>query len=245
MRKPAVAYLRVSSERQGKSGLGLDAQRQAVERFAAEHGFAIVETYAEVETGKGADALDRRPQLAAALRRAKAERCPVIVAKLDRLSRDVAFISGLMAQRVPFIVAELGPDVDPFMLHVYAALAEKERAMISVRTRDALAAAKARGVRLGNRTNLDEATRRSAEVRSAAADRHAANVLPIIDEIRRGGAASLRQVAAALTARGVRTPRGGAWTAAAVKNVLARQESPARAVPDVRPPPVSAEGVAT
>ena len=245
MRKPAVAYLRVSSEQQGKSGLGLDAQRQAVERFAAEHGFAIVETYAEVETGKGADALDRRPQLAAALRRAKAERCPVIVAKLDRLSRDVAFVSGLMAQRVPFIVAELGPDVDPFMLHVYAALAEKERAMISVRTRDALAAAKARGVRLGNRTNLDEATRRSAEVRSAAADRHAANVLPIIDEIRRGGAASLRQVAAALTARGVRTPRGGAWTAAAVKNVLERQKSPARAVPDVRPPPVSAEGVAT
>src|SRR5690242_21496830 len=104
----------------------------------------------------------------------------------SRLSRDVASVSGLMAQRVPFIVAELGPDVDPFMLHVYAALAEKERAMISARTRDALAAAKARGVRLGNRTNLAEATRRSAAVRAAAADRHAANVLPIIDEIRRG-----------------------------------------------------------
>ena len=162
MTKPAVAYLRVSSEQQGRSGLGLEAQRQAVERFAAEHGFAVVETYTEVETGKGSDALDRRPQLAAALRRAKAERCPVVVAKLDRLSRDVAFVSGLMAQRVPFIVAELGPDVDPFMLHVYAALAEKERAMISARTRDALAAAKARGVRLGNRTNLAEATRRSA-----------------------------------------------------------------------------------
>src|SRR4051794_30371565 len=121
MRKPAVAYLRVSSEQQGRSGLGLDAQRAAVERFAAEHGFTIVETYTEVETGKGSDALERRPQLAAALKRAKAERCPVVVAKLDRLSRDVAFVSGLMAQRVPFIVAELGPDVDPFMLHVYAA----------------------------------------------------------------------------------------------------------------------------
>src|SRR3954452_925510 len=157
MTRPAVAYLRVSSEQQGRSGLGLDAQRQAVGRFAAEHGFSIVETYAEIETGKGGDALDRRPQLAAALKRAKAERCPVVVAKLDRLSRDVAFVSGLMAQRVSFIVADLGPDVDPFFLHIYAALAEKERSLISARTRDALAAAKARGVRLGNRSNLEAA----------------------------------------------------------------------------------------
>ena len=227
MRKPAVAYLRVSSEQQGKSGLGIEAQRQAVERFAVEHGFTLVAEFVEVETGKGADALDRRPQLAAALKRARAERCPVLVAKLDRLSRDVAFVSGLMVQRVPFIVAELGPDVDPFMLHVYAALAEKERAMISARTKDALAAAKARGVRLGNRTNLGEATRRSAAVRSAAADRHAANVLPVIEEVRRGGATSLRRVAAALTARGVPTPRGGEWMAAAVKNVLDRQATAA------------------
>src|SRR3954452_4489447 len=223
MHKPAVAYLRVSSEQQGRSGLGLDAQRQAGERFVAEHGFTLVETYTEVETGKGGDALDRRPLLAAALKRARAERCPVVVAKLDRLSRDVAFVSGLMAQRVPFVVAELGPDVDPFIRHVYAALAEKERAMISARTKDALAAAKARGIRLGNRTNLGEATRRSAAVRSARADRHAANVLPVIEEVRRGGATSLRRVAAALTPRGVRTPRGGAWTAAAVKSVLDRQ----------------------
>jgi DNA invertase Pin-like site-specific DNA recombinase len=105
----AVAYLRVSTEKQGKSGLGLDAQRGAVGRFAAEHGFELVAEHVEVETGKGSDALERRPQLAAALKRAKAERCPVVVAKLDRLSRDVAFISGLMAQRVPFVVAELGP----------------------------------------------------------------------------------------------------------------------------------------
>src|SRR3954451_24626266 len=90
--QPIVSYLRVSSEQQGKSGLGLEAQRTAVERFAAEHGFAIVETYAEVETGKGSDALDRRPQLAAALKQAKGLHCPVLVAKLDRLSRDVAFI---------------------------------------------------------------------------------------------------------------------------------------------------------
>src|SRR3954447_13539111 len=154
----AVAYLRVSTEKQGKSGLGLDAQRGGVDGFRGDHGFEPVAEFVEVETGKGNDALDRRPQLAAALKRAKAEKCPVVVAKLDRLSRDVAFISGLMAQRVPFVVAELGPEVDPFMLHVYAALAEKERALISARTRDALAAAKARGVKLGNRTNLAEAT---------------------------------------------------------------------------------------
>src|SRR3954469_1583145 len=167
----AIGYLRVSSAQQGRSGLGIEAQRAAVERFAAEHGYEVVAEHVEVETGKGCDALDRRPQLAAALKRAKAEKCPVIVAKLDRLSRDVAFISGLIAQQVAFIVAELGPDVDPFLLHIYAALAEKERALISARTKDALAAAKARGVRLGNRTNLAEATRRSAAVRSARADR--------------------------------------------------------------------------
>jgi DNA invertase Pin-like site-specific DNA recombinase len=153
----AVTYLRVSSTQQGKSGLGIEAQRGAVERFAAEHGYEIAAEFVEVETGKGSDALDRRPQLAAALKRAKAERCPVIVAKLDRLSRDVAFISGLMAQRVAFIVAELGPDVDPFFLHIYAALAEKERSLIAARTRDALAAAKTRGVKLGNPKNLDAA----------------------------------------------------------------------------------------
>src|SRR3954452_4096108 len=141
---PIVAYLRVSSTAQGKSGLGIEAQRAAVGRFAAEHGFAIVAEHVEVETGKGSDALERRPQLGAALRKAKGLRCPILVAKLDRLSRDVALLSRLMAQRVPFIVAELGPDVDPFMLHVYAALAEKERAMISTRTKDALAAARTR-----------------------------------------------------------------------------------------------------
>src|SRR3954451_10690349 len=224
MRKPAVAYLRVSGEQQGRSGLGLDAQRAAVERFAAEHGFTIVETYTEVETGKGSDALERRPQLAAALRRAKAERCPVVVAKLDRLSRDVAFVSGLMVQRVPFIVAELGVDTDPFLLHIYAALAEKERALISARTKDALTAAKARGVRLGNRTNLDAAGEAGRAALAQRADQHAANILPIIDEVKRQGAKSLREIAAQLTTRGGRTARGGAWTATAVSNVLTRRE---------------------
>lgn len=141
-----IGYIRVSSAQQGKSGLGIEAQRETLAHFAAAEGFTLVREFIEVETGKGADALERRPQLAAALAEARRAKCPVVVAKLDRLSRDVHFISGLMAHRVQFIVAELGPDVDPFILHLYAALAEKERSMIATRTRDALAAAKARGV---------------------------------------------------------------------------------------------------
>ena len=129
--RPIVAYYRVSTERQGRSGLGLEAQAERCAAFAAQNGFAVAGAFTEVETGKGSDALDRRPQLAAALAAAKRLRCAVLVAKLDRLSRDVHFIAGLMAQRVPFLAAELGPDVDPFMLHVYAALAEKERRMVS------------------------------------------------------------------------------------------------------------------
>jgi len=138
--KTAIAYTRVSTAQQGKSGLGLEAQQAAVARFAEAEGFDLVQTFQEVETGKGADALNRRPQLAAALKAAKKIKSPIIVAKLDRLSRDVHFISGLMTHKTPFIVAELGADADPFMLHLYAALAEKERAMISRRTKDALAA---------------------------------------------------------------------------------------------------------
>src|SRR5919206_4792537 len=196
--KAAVTYIRVSSEQQGRSGLGIEAQKAAIARFTADHGFTIAAEFVEVETGKGSDALERRPQLAAALKRAKSEKCPVIVAKLDRLSRDVAFIANLMTQRVPFIVSELGPDVDPFFLHIYAALAEKERSLISARTRDALAAAKGRGVQLGNRKNLDAAGEAGRASLAQRADQHAANILPIIDDIRRQGAGSLREIAAAL-----------------------------------------------
>ncbi|WP_435053811.1 recombinase family protein [Mesorhizobium australicum] len=117
----------------------MEAQRAAVAHFAEAEGIGIIQEFTEVETGKGSDALDRRPQLAAALALARQAKCPVIVAKLDRLSRDVAFIAGLMVQRVPFIVAELGADADPFMLHLYTALAEKERRLISERTNAALA----------------------------------------------------------------------------------------------------------
>src|ERR1700747_1356413 len=123
--KQIVGYVRVSTSQQGRSGLGIEAQHAALARVASGEGFEIVAEFVEVETGKGSDALDRRPQLAAALSKARASRCPVAVAKLDRLSRDVHFISGLMAHRVPFRVADLGPEVDPFVLHLYAALAEK------------------------------------------------------------------------------------------------------------------------
>ena len=148
---PIVAYYRVSTAAQGRSGLGLEAQRAAVAAFAKAEGFEIVAEFTEVETGKGADALERRPQLKAALKAAKKAKCEVAVAKFDRLTRDVAFIAGLMAQRVPFIVCALGRNVDPFTLHIYAALAEQERRMISQRTIAGLQAAKARGRKLGTR----------------------------------------------------------------------------------------------
>jgi DNA invertase Pin-like site-specific DNA recombinase len=115
----------VSTARQGRCGLGLDAQREAVLAFAQREGIEVSESFTDVETGKGADALDRRPQLAAALKAARKRRCPVIVAKLDRLSRDVHFISGLMVERVEFVVAELGRQANPFILHLFAALAER------------------------------------------------------------------------------------------------------------------------
>ena len=147
----AVAYYRVSRPSQGRSGLGIEAQKEAIRRFAEVEGIEIIAERTEVETGKGADALDRRPELADALAAARRAKCPVLVAKLDRLSRDVHFISGLMAHHVPFVVAELGPDVDPFILHLYASLAQKERELISQRTREALARKKAQGARLARR----------------------------------------------------------------------------------------------
>src|SRR5436305_4908911 len=166
----AVAYYRVSTRQQQRSGLGIEAQRAAVERFAETENLRIIAEYVEAETGKGADALDRRPQLAAALAAARSAKGCVLVSKLDRLSRDVAFVAGLMAQRVPFIVAELGRDADPFMLHLYAALAEKERRLISERTKAALAIPKAQGSKLGNPTKIREAGRLGRTTAVAAAD---------------------------------------------------------------------------
>jgi DNA invertase Pin-like site-specific DNA recombinase len=210
--KTAIAYIRVSTAQQGKSGLGMAAQQAALARFAETEGYSLLETFTEVETGKGADALDRRPQLAAALQMAKRHDAPVVVAKLDRLSRDVHFISGLMQYRTPFIVAELGADCDPFMLHIYAALAEKERRLISRRTKDALAIRKAQGkpqggLNAGGIKNRDEALERAEQLR------------PVLAEL---AGKSARAVALELNARGIATPAGGKWHAVTVARVLSR-----------------------
>ena len=221
MAKPLVAYFRVSTREQGRSGLGIEAQRASVARFAEAEGFEIVAEFVEVETGKGSDALDRRPELAKALAKSRALKCPVVVAKLDRLSRDVHFISGLMAQRVAFIVAELGADADPFMLHLFAALAEKERKVISERTKAALGAAKARGQTLGN-PRLEEARAVANAALVAGADAFAETVAPAIRAAQAAGAKTLREIAAALDGRGIATARGGKWDAKTVSNVLKR-----------------------
>src|SRR6187200_195686 len=183
----AVAYYRVSTRQQQRSGLGIEAQRATVARFADAENLRIIAEYVEAETGKGADALDRRPQLAAALAQAKAAKCCVLVSKLDRLSRDVAFVAGLMAQRVPFIVAELGRDADPFMLHLYAALAEKERRLISERTKAALAVRRATGARLGNPTNIREAGESGRTSLIKAADERARGLLSVLRTVRAEG----------------------------------------------------------
>ena len=207
-----IAYYRVSTDGQGKSGLGLAAQRDAVTRFAASEGLEIAGEFIEVETGKGADALEKRPPLAAALRKAKQLGAHIAVSKLDRLSRDVHFISGLMSKRVPFIVAQLGRNVDPFMLHIYAALAEKERAMISERTKDAFAKAKQRGVKLGN-PNLGKMVTDATVARDAI-------LRPILQEM---WEMPLRDIAAELTARNIPTPRGGdVWSPMSVMRAMKR-----------------------
>jgi DNA invertase Pin-like site-specific DNA recombinase len=167
------------------------------------------------------DALDRTPQLAAAWAAAKSAKCSVLVSKLDRLSRGVAFVAGLMAQRVPFIVAELGRDADPFMMHLYAALAEKERRLISERTKAALAAKKAGGASLGNPRNITEAGDLGRSVQTAAADEFVAGLLPIIQAIRNIGALTLRDMTEGLNQRGIRSARGGRWYMSSV-NLLAR-----------------------
>jgi DNA invertase Pin-like site-specific DNA recombinase len=217
--KNTIVYFRVSTKHQQRSGLGIEAQRAAVKRFAEAEGMQILAEYVEIETGKGEDALDRRPTLAAALAAAKKAKCSVLVSKLDRLSRDVVFVSGLI---VPFIVAELGRDADPFMLHLHAALAEKERRLISERTKAALAAKKQRGEALGNPTNIAEAGQAGRAVQTAEAKRFAANLLPIIRSIQSTGPIGMVSIAKLLNERGVRTARGGQWHVSSVANLLAR-----------------------
>ena len=237
----AIVYCRVSTRKQS---LGIDAQRSAVAHFCKVEGIEILAEYIEHETGKGSDALERRPELKSALDAAREAKCPIIVAKLDRLSRDVHFVSGLMAQRVPLIVAELGADADPFMLHLYAALAEKERLLISQRTKAALAVVNKsiadRGSwvsrrsgktinRLGN-PNVSEASAKGQAAVMAAADKFAANVLPVIASIRASGVTSFERIAEALNARGIRTARGGRWHITTVARIT-RRNKPSEPLP--------------
>jgi DNA invertase Pin-like site-specific DNA recombinase len=214
-----VSYLRVSTDKQGKSGLGLEAQRKAVEDFLNGGRWTLADEFVEVESGKRSD----RPKLALALAACKRLKARLIVAKLDRLSRNLHFISGLMESGVDFVAADM-PFANRLTVHILAAVAEHEREMISGRTKAALAAAKARGVKLGG-PKLDQARLAGAAGNRKAADRFAANVKPIIAQIRSSGVTSLRKVAAVLTARGVPTARGGTWNPAQVANVMRRQGS--------------------
>ncbi|QOG21365.1 recombinase family protein [Bradyrhizobium sp. SEMIA] len=207
-----VAYYRVSTGKQGRSGLGLEAQQAAVHRFAQAEGLEIVAEYIETESGKGHDALERRPQLAAALEQARktGQNVPVVVSKLCRLGRDVHFISGLMAHRVPFLVTEM-PDADPFMLHIRAALVEEERRRIASNTKAALAACKERGVKLG--------APNAGQNKSAAAAAFAEEMREIIEPLL---SQSSRQIAAVLNGRGITTSEGGQWQSAQVIRLVNR-----------------------
>ena len=228
MPKPIVAYLRVSTREQGRSGLGIDAQRAAVARFAEAEAFEIVAEHVEIETGKGSD--DARSPPPTARRKGRA---PVVVAKLDRLRRGVAFVSRLMVEKVPFISAELGSDTDPFIPHLFAALAEKERAVISARTKAALVGAAKRVAitgqkkrpdlkRLGN-PSLDDARAAAVAASKVVADANAKRLELVLREVQAAGARSLRQIATMFDARSVATVTGaGRWSPQAVANLKRR-----------------------
>jgi DNA invertase Pin-like site-specific DNA recombinase len=220
-----VSYYRVSTAQQGASGLGLEAQRQAVSRHVAGAGGAIVAEFQEIESGKKND----RPEIAAALAACRLSRAVLVIAKLDRLARNVHFISSLMESGVDFIACD-NPHATRLTIHILAAVAEHEREMISARTKAALAAAKARGVKLGN-PNLRPGDRRAARsaraARTSHANAHAADVMPYIAAARKAGCASLSDLARALTARGIETPAGVlGWNTTQVRRVLARAEQP-------------------
>lgn len=213
-----VTYYRVSTQRQGRSGLGLEAQRTAVRAYLEAHGGKELATFTEVESGKRND----RPQLDAAKRRCRQTRATLLVAKLDRLSRNAAFLLSLKGAGVRFVAADM-PDMNETVVGVLAVIAQHEREAISERTKAALAAAKARGIRLGN-PRLRAGTRHSAAVASAAnaerARTRAAELRDVIEEARAAGRKSLRAIAAYLDGLGITTARGSAWTAVAVQRVL-------------------------
>lgn len=220
-----VAYERVSTLRQGRSGLGLEAQRRAIDDFAASRGAVVIGRYTEVESG-GRDA---RPDLARALNLAKLTGATLVIAKLDRLSRNAAFLLTLRDSGVQFLAVDM-PEANDLTVGIMALVAQQERGAISRRTKEALAAAKARGVKLGN-PNGAAALRRAGkggealrEVVATNADEFAASLQPVVADLRTKGCGSLRQIADALNERGIRTRRDGRWHVSNVRNLLARFE---------------------
>lgn len=218
-----VAYHRVSTARQGASRLGLEAQQKAISDFARNRKADVVGSFTEVESGKNND----RPELTKALHLAKVTGATLLIAKLDRLSRNAAFLLTLRDSGVRFVAADM-PDANDLTVGIMALVAQQEREAISKRTREALAAAKARGVRLGN-PNGAAALRRSGkgnragvEAIKAKADQHASNLGPVVEELRLHGKTSLGAIADALNEKGMLTPRGGRWHRSSVKNLLAR-----------------------
>jgi DNA invertase Pin-like site-specific DNA recombinase len=213
-----VAYYRVSTARQGRSGLGLEAQRVAVQEHLG--GGRLLQDFTEIESGKRSD----RPQLLRALAACRLHRATLVIAKLDRLARNVAFISNLMEAGVDFIAADM-PQANRLTVHVLAAIAEHEAAAISQRTKVALARAKARGTRLGgDRGNLPRVAKAGAKAsaasRKATAAARARDLAATVNDLRRGGAASLREIAEGLNEREITAPRGGPWQAGQVARVL-------------------------
>ncbi len=215
-----VAYFRVSTDKQGKSGLGLDAQRAAVDNFLQSRDKELIAEFTEIESGKK----DDRPSLANALTTCRIHNATLVVAKLDRLARNVSFISRLMDSGVDFIATDM-PEANRLTIHIIAAMAEYEREQISNRTKAALKAAKARGVKLGNPHNATKEGRKkgiqaSREARTKKARAKAADLMPIIENIRESGIMSTTGIARILNERGVPTARGGKWQAVQVKRVL-------------------------
>jgi len=216
-----VAYYRVSTARQGRSGLGLEAQQSAVRQYLNGGNWEMVAEFTEIESGKRHE---NRPKLAEAMRICRLRGAKLVIAKLDRLARNVHFISGLREGGVRFVAADV-PDANDMTVNILAAVAENEAKVISARTKAALQAAKAKGTKLGgDRGNLPGVAKAGAEASVAARRRKAsvrlADLAPVIEDIRAGGAVSLRQIATELNVRGIPTARGGMWSAVQVRRIV-------------------------
>jgi len=216
------AYIRVSTQRQGASGLGLDAQIAAVEAFARQNGHTIVATMREIESGKRSD----RPELARALAMCKLMSATLVVAKLDRLARDVAFLSSLMSNGTDFVCVD-NPVATRLTIHILAAVAEDEARRISERTKAALAQARGRGTVLGGSRNhrFSDLERRKGSAASCAIRREASReralaIMPVVAELRAAGASTLQALADGLNARGLPTANGGAWMPMSISRVI-------------------------